>query len=207
LISDQKVAHALRGEGFDASEDGTGRGTPLVAENVSPPITNNPYGDHESREGLLVANSGAVSHTICASAQQSLDAETETLMAVQPISFNSREDPEVTGDRAGPLGASSPQAQAIAIQERAVSENPGAGPDGAGVREDGASYTLEARTTAQAVAFAQNTRDEVRLMGGDGSVVGSLSAQPGMKQTTYVAEPYTITERGRQGEPSLEHHS
>lgn len=24
------VAHALRGEGFDASEDGTGRGTPLV---------------------------------------------------------------------------------------------------------------------------------------------------------------------------------
>jgi DNA (cytosine-5)-methyltransferase 1 len=26
------VAHALRGEGFDASEDGTGRGTPLVPE-------------------------------------------------------------------------------------------------------------------------------------------------------------------------------
>lgn len=25
------VAHALRGEGFDASEDGTGRGTPLIA--------------------------------------------------------------------------------------------------------------------------------------------------------------------------------
>ncbi len=25
------VAHALRGEGFDASEDGTGRGTPIVA--------------------------------------------------------------------------------------------------------------------------------------------------------------------------------
>lgn len=24
------IAHALRGEGFDASEDGTGRGTPLV---------------------------------------------------------------------------------------------------------------------------------------------------------------------------------
>lgn len=27
----QVVAHTLRGEGFDASEDGTGRGTPLVA--------------------------------------------------------------------------------------------------------------------------------------------------------------------------------
>lgn len=29
--SDTYVAHTLRGEGFDASEDGTGRGTPLVA--------------------------------------------------------------------------------------------------------------------------------------------------------------------------------
>jgi DNA (cytosine-5)-methyltransferase 1 len=28
----QAVAHALRGEGFDASEDGTGRGTPLVPQ-------------------------------------------------------------------------------------------------------------------------------------------------------------------------------
>lgn len=27
----ESVAHSLRGEGFDASEDGTGRGTPLVA--------------------------------------------------------------------------------------------------------------------------------------------------------------------------------
>lgn len=29
------VAHALRGEGFDASEDGTGRGTPLVAATLN----------------------------------------------------------------------------------------------------------------------------------------------------------------------------
>ena len=33
-----------------------------------------------------------------------------------------------------------------------------------------------------AVAFAQNTRDEVREM----SVVGSLASQPGMKQTSYI---------------------
>lgn len=66
------VAHALRGVGFDASEDGTGRGTPIVP---------------------------------------------------------------------------------VAIQERAICENPNAGPDGAGFRQDGASYTLEARTVSQAVAF------------------------------------------------------
>ena len=38
-----------------------------------------------------------------------------------------------------------------------------------------------------AIAFAQNTRDEVRLVGGDGQIVGALAAQPGMKQTSYIA--------------------
>lgn len=35
--------------------------------------------------------------------------------------------------------------------------------------------------------FAQNTRDEVRIVG-DGTVSGALAAQPCMKQTTYVCE-------------------
>lgn len=38
-----------------------------------------------------------------------------------------------------------------------------------------------------AVAFAQNTRDEVRLVGGVGQIVGALSAQSGTKQTSYIA--------------------
>lgn len=37
------------------------------------------------------------------------------------------------------------------------------------------------------LGFAQNTRDEVRIQG-DGTISGALSAQPGMKQTTYVCE-------------------
>ena len=52
--------------------------------------------------------------------------------------------------------------------------------------------TLQAKNpmaVAQPVAFAQNTRDEVRLMNGDGSIVGALAAEPGMKQTCYVAQP------------------
>ena len=97
------VAHALRGEGFDASEDGTGRGTPIV------PVAYRTAGD------------GAVYEE---------------------------------GDKTAPLTtATDPNANIIAIQERAISENPDAGPDGAGVRADGAAYTLEARTTSQAVAF------------------------------------------------------
>lgn len=44
----------------------------------------------------------------------------------------------------------------VAIQERAVSENPDNGPQGAGFRQDGAAYTLEARNKVQAVAFDLN---------------------------------------------------
>lgn len=48
------------------------------------------------------------------------------------------------------------------------------------------SRSLTNRGGFDAVAFAQNTRDEVRLFGGDGQTVGALAAQPGMKQTSYV---------------------
>jgi len=37
------------------------------------------------------------------------------------------------------------------------------------------------------VAFTQNSRDEVRLIGGDGSHVGALAAEPGAHQQNYVA--------------------
>lgn len=48
--TDTFIAAALRAEGFDASEDGTGRQNLVVA----PQLTGNQYSDHESREGLLV---------------------------------------------------------------------------------------------------------------------------------------------------------
>lgn len=45
------------------------------------------------------------------------------------------------------------------------------------------------------VAFAQNTRDEVRIQG-DGTISGALSAQPGMKQTTYVVTSASANANG-----------
>ena len=46
------VAHSLRGEGFDASEDGAGRGTPLVPAALAPTITasNDPSRSPQSSE-------------------------------------------------------------------------------------------------------------------------------------------------------------
>lgn len=63
--------------------------------------------------------------------------------------------------------------------------------NGKGWNDDGSAYTLDTIAT-QGVAFVQNTRDEVRLFGGDGQTVGSLSAQPGMKQQSYIATPMQV---------------
>ncbi len=44
------------------------------------------------------------------------------------------------------------------------------------------------------IAFAQNGRDELRVQG-DGTLSGAVSASPGMKQTTYVADiPVTMAD-------------
>jgi DNA (cytosine-5)-methyltransferase 1 len=49
------------------------------------------------------------------------------------------------------------------------------------------------------VAFVQNSRDEVRLMGGDGQIVGGLAAEAGMKRQCYVLSPacYPLLEVGK----------
>jgi DNA (cytosine-5)-methyltransferase 1 len=52
------------------------------------------------------------------------------------------------------FGLTTGQPHAIAIQERAVCENPNAGPNGAGFKQDGSAYTLEARAVPQAVAYS-----------------------------------------------------
>ena len=49
------------------------------------------------------------------------------------------------------------------------------------------SITTDGRHKNQTIAFQQNTRNEIRKMGGDGDIAGALSAQPGMKQQTYIA--------------------
>lgn len=59
------------------------------------------------------------------------------------------------------------------------------GQNGRGWSDDGTSYTLNTIDN-HAVCFQQNQRDEVRLMGGDGSVAGAISATPGMKNTNYL---------------------
>jgi DNA (cytosine-5)-methyltransferase 1 len=93
------ITHALRGEGFDASEDGTGRGTPLV-----------------------------------------------------PVPFDTTQ-----------------------ITSAANYSNPKPGDP---------CHPLAAGMHPPAIAFQQNSRDEVRLMAGDGAITGALAAEPGSRGTT-----------------------
>ena len=85
--------------------------------------------------------------------------------------------------------------QPIALAENTIGRQPLNGGNGDGFTVGGPMYTLNAtgvHGVAQPIAFAQNTRDEVRLINGDGQIVGALAASPGMKQTSYVAIAYAF---------------
>ena len=116
--SETLVAHTLRADGFDASEDGTGRGTPLVPFRKSRRAQS--ADDHETWVEDEVANT-----------------------------LNTFDNGDV-------------------------------------------------RTT-EIIAFQQNQRDEVRDLG---DVAGALSAQPGMKQQSYLAFAMRGREEGNVPEVS-----
>lgn len=142
------VAHSLKGEGFDASEDGTGRGTPIV------PVAFDCKGTE---------------------VQFTADGSHPTLRSM--------------GHNASHQNAGGHAA--VAIQERAVSENPENGPQGSGVRNDGAAYTLEARSKVQAVAFDMRGREGGSMPEGPHDTA-SIRAADGGSSRSYVAAPWAV---------------
>lgn len=141
------VSHTLKGEGFDASEDGTGRGTPLV------PIAFDCKGTE---------------------VQYSTDGSHPTLRSMGHSSSH-----QSAGGHA-----------AVAIQERAVSENPNAGPQGKGWQE-GVAYTLEARHHVQAVAFDMRGRDGGAMPEGPHDTA-NIRAASGGSSRSYIAQPWAV---------------
>lgn len=122
------VSHSLRGEGFDASEDGTGRVTPLIPAIVGQAMSSS------------APKAGDPCHPLAAGAHAPCIAFPERLSGTQCV----------RSENVSPaLGALNPTA--IAIQERADAA-PNSGPGGKGWRDDGAAYTLEARHRVQAIA-------------------------------------------------------
>jgi DNA (cytosine-5)-methyltransferase 1 len=109
------VAHTLKADGFDASEDGTGRGTPIV------PIAFDAKGSQ---------------------------VQTDETGAALPLRSMGHDKSH----------ANDGSHMAIAIQGAATRENPKSGPDGIGVRTDGAAYTVEARAEVQMVSHQMAVR-------------------------------------------------
>jgi len=121
------IAHTLRADGFDASEAGTGRGTPLVA--VGQLVSGN-QGSGGNRSGL------------------GMDEPHQTLTAMHrlnAIAFHPTQDPISSED--GTTHAM-------------------------GTGNGGGCATV-------AVAFAENSRAELRLEGGDGTRTGALNTGGG----------------------------
>lgn len=123
------VAHALRADGFDASEDGTGRGTPLVPVAIPIQEVNKRTGvsSTDLRAGDGIGDAGDPMFTLGTDSRHGVAIcfdETQITSATnrcQPragdpshplaagarhptIAFNARQDPDVSGDIASPLG-------------------------------------------------------------------------------------------------------
>lgn len=129
---------------------------------VSAPLTTNPYGDHESRESLLVLGSnvcqeravcitGDITHTLKA---EGFDASEDGTGRGQPIVICREVAQTLTSSYAKQLDNTNfslgPSVVTHAIQAGALRENPSSGPDGVGVQAEHA-YTLEARAEVQAI--------------------------------------------------------
>jgi DNA (cytosine-5)-methyltransferase 1 len=149
----------------------------------------------------VLASTNEISHCLNAGGMGRQDFETETLLSIfQDSEFGVKEYPTAGSMRAGRIPEHQTIVHSLSADSFDASED-GTGrgtpivpvaictahtqSNGSGFSDD-VAHTLESGS-AQAVAFAQNSRDEVRLHGGDGKTVGSLAAQPGAKQQCYVA--------------------
>ena len=201
------IVHTLRGEGFDASEDGTGRGTPLVP--VQPyTLAIRGRGDSHDLEyrqdgtanALLTPNGGrggigvgAIAHAF--DARQSdviqygdrtgpLDTDGHTIGV---LAFSAKDHGADAGEIAPTLRAMGHGAShanggghvAVAFDTTQITSAANYSRPKAG----DPCHPLAAGAHPPAVAFTQNQRDEVR----DLAVAGALAAQPGMRQQTYIA--------------------
>ena len=148
--------------------------TETFVTQVAPPLTGNQYGDHESREGLLV------SHTLRAEGHDASEDGTGRGPPLVPVAFSSKDSgadatEEVSPTmRAMPHDKSHPNAGGqivIAMQERLESLNPDNGPHGKGWSDEGVAFTMEARNKPQSVGVALRGRDG----GGTAEVTGDVS--------------------------------
>ena len=99
------VANTLRGEGFDASEDGTGRANLIV----SPPLTHKPHADNISQEdALIISFHGAQDPDVSGDITHSLGRNHGLEACVASVAFSQNQLGEIrSGDITGTLNRNS----------------------------------------------------------------------------------------------------
>jgi len=117
-----------------------------------------------------------------------LDFESETFVAFDTTQITSKANRSVpkAGDPCHPLAAGAhPPAIAFSCKDSGgdASDNISPTPRAGGFASSHANAGV-----MPAIAFAQNQRDEVRLM----EVAGAIAAEPGMKQQTYVSTNWAV---------------
>jgi DNA (cytosine-5)-methyltransferase 1 len=149
---------SLSGNIAPRRETGQGASADVAPSIVSSGRGTERTGDTRGQDPVIAVPS--ISHCLNAGGMGRQDYETETVIAFAQNQRDELREMAVAGSLAAEPGMKQ-QTYIAAIQERAICENADAGPDGVGVREDGASYTLESRTVPQAVAFMQNQVGDV----------------------------------------------
>ncbi len=81
LIIEPQISHALTSEGADASEDGTGRGTPIIAYPIQEISKRTGVSTDDIRCGLGIGEDGAPMYTLQLGAQHGVVAFTERTRA------------------------------------------------------------------------------------------------------------------------------
>lgn len=142
-----EITHTLKAEGFDASEDGTWRGQPIIC-------------------------------------------------------CHGKQDPCTSADTAFALGRNSGQENAIAFSCKDYGGDAGAiSPTLRSMGSDGSHANAGGQV---AVCFAENSRAEVRLEGGDGQRTGALSTGGGKPGQGTPMVAVAVALRGREGGATAE---
>jgi DNA (cytosine-5)-methyltransferase 1 len=163
----------------------TGQGNAEIANEMSPTLNCN----HEAP--IVTTQYGEVAGSLTARHDSSPRADRGQNIVSYDIPGNwIGRKPENGGNAVEPMSNVAPcltsaDKHAVAFERRMVRTT-------GGQPQEELSHCLRADQNtgdgAPCVAFAQNTRDEVREM----DVVGALAAQPGMKQTSYIRQSYAV---------------
>ena len=179
----QATTHTLRGEGFDASEDGAGRGTPLVP--MAADGVRYSYYSHDYANDRITDVSG-INPALTAR-----NTASGNLNVAVPIAFHPTQDPISSTDgttHALGCGSSGGQASvAVAIQDVRGTDK---AQNGRGWNDDGTAYTLDTHAT-QGVAICG------AFFAGQGAKAGSIA------YSTDVAPTLKASDSGTNRTPSV----